>query len=83
MAVFPTRVEPDAKNREMSVVAESEEFYRASTVQLDGDRGPLRSTFELRGLPPGEYEVTAAVIGVDRQTRALAHTHVKVFEPGA
>jgi hypothetical protein len=79
--VIKARVEPDADNREMDVVADSGEFHRSSAVQLDGVRAPRTSTFEFRSLPPGEYEVTAAVIGVDRQTRALAHTHVKVFGP--
>jgi len=81
--VIKTRVEPDPENREMDVVADSGEFHRSSAVQLDGVRAPRTSTFEFRSLPPGDYEVTAMVIGVDRQTRALAHTHVKVVEPGA
>jgi hypothetical protein len=80
--VIKTRVEPDADNREMDVVAESDEFYRSSTVPLDGDRAPVTSTFQLRGLPPGEYEVTAVVAGVNGQQRAVAHAHVTVIESG-
>jgi hypothetical protein len=79
--VIKARVEPDPDNREMDVVADSGEFHRSSTVQLDGARAPLTSTFEFRSLPPGDYQVTAMVIGVDRQTRALAHARVKVFGP--
>ena len=81
--VIKTRVEPDADNREMDVVAESDEFYRSSTVQLDGDRAPVTSTFRLHGLPPGEYDVTAVVAGVNGQQRAVVHTHVTVIESGA
>jgi hypothetical protein len=79
--VIKTRVEPDPDNREMDVVAESGEYHRSSAVQLDGDRAPLTSTFEFRSLPPGDYQITAMVIGVDRQTRALAHARVRVFGP--
>ncbi len=57
--VIRTRVEPDASNRAMEVVADSEGFYRSSAVQLEGDRAPRTTTFEFRSLPPGDYEVTA------------------------
>ncbi len=81
--VIKTRVEPDTDNREMDVVAESDEFYRSSTVPLDGDQAPPTSTFQLRGLPSGEYEVTAVVAGINGQQRAVAHAHVTVIESGA
>jgi hypothetical protein len=78
-----TRVEPDADNRAIEVVADSEEFYRSSAIQMEGDRAPRTTTFELRSLPPGEYEVTAVVFGTDGQRRALARAHVNVMESGA
>jgi hypothetical protein len=81
--VIRTSVEPDASNRAMEVVADSDGFYRSSAIQLDGDRAPKTTTFEFRGLPPGEYDVTAVVIGADGQRRALARAHVNVVESGA
>jgi hypothetical protein len=77
------RVEPDADNRAMEVVAESGDFYRSSSIQLEGDRAPRTVTLEFRGLPPGEYAVTAVVIGNDGQRRGLARSHVNVMESGA
>jgi hypothetical protein len=77
------RVEPDADNRAMEVVAESSDFYRSSAIQLEGDRAPRTVTFEFRSLPPGEYEVTAVVIGMDGQRRGVAHSRVNVMESGA
>ena len=77
-----TRVEPDADNRAMEVIAESGEFYRSSAIQLEGDRAPRTATFEFRSLPPGEYAVTAVVIGADGQRRAFARSHVNVMETG-
>jgi hypothetical protein len=38
--VIRTSVEPDAENRSMEVIADSAEFYRSSTVTLEGDRAP-------------------------------------------
>ena len=80
--VIRTSIEPDANNRAMEVVADSDGFYRSSAVQLEGDRAPKTTTFEFRSLPPGEYEVTAVVIGADGQRRARARGHVNVVESG-
>jgi streptogramin lyase len=81
--VIRTSVEPDAGNRAMEVVADSDGFYRSSAIQLDGDRAPKTTTFEFRSLPSGEYDVTAVVIGADGQRRALARAHVNVIESGS
>jgi hypothetical protein len=80
--VIQTSIEPDIDNRSMEVVAESADFYRSSTITLEGDRAPKTTRFEFRSLPPGEYEVMAAVVGVDGRRRAIAHRHVDVFESG-
>jgi hypothetical protein len=81
--VIRTRLEPDADNRAMEVIAESDDFYRSSAIPLEGDRAPRTARFEFRSLPPGEYEVTAVVIGAAGQRRALARSHVNVMETGA
>src|SRR5262245_19282598 len=56
--VMQARVEPDAKNRAIEIVADSEDFYRSSTIQLDGELAPKTTYFEFRSLPSGEYTVT-------------------------
>jgi hypothetical protein len=81
--VIRTRLEPDADNRVMEVVAESGEFYRSSAIQLDGDRAPRTTRIEFRSVPPGEYEVRAVVTGTDGRQRALVRSHVNVIESGA
>ena len=73
-----TRVEPDASNRAIETVADSEGFYRSSTMQLEGDLAPRTATFEFRSVPEGEYEVTAVLIGIEGQRRALARAQVIV-----
>jgi len=81
--VIRTRLEPHVNNRAMEVIAESADFYRSSAIELAGDRAPRTLTFEFRGLPPGEYEVTAAAVGTDDRRRALVRARVYVMEGAA
>src|ERR1700716_263130 len=60
--VVRTMVVADAGNRAIEVVAESQDFYRSSQIQLDGDKAPLTTTFEFRSLPSGRYVVKATLI---------------------
>jgi hypothetical protein len=78
--VIRTSVEQDAENRSLEVIAESDDFYRASGVTLDGDRAPKTTQFEFRSLPAGEYEVTVIVTGADGRQRAMSRAHAKVME---
>jgi len=80
--VIQTRIEPDDNNRAIEVVANSEEFYRSSTIPLEGERAPKTTTVQFVSLPPGDYEVTATLIGSDGQHRASARMHVNVVESG-
>jgi hypothetical protein len=81
--IIRTSVDPDAYNRSLEVVAESDDFYRSSTVMLEGDRAPKTTQFEFRSLPPGEYDVSVVVTGADGRQRAISRAHAKVVESGA
>jgi hypothetical protein len=78
--VIRTRVEPDAANRAIEVIADGGDFLRSSMMQLEGDHAPKTSVFEFRSVPPGEYQVTASLIGADGKRRAMARAHVNVIE---
>ena len=75
-------IEADDENRAMKVVAESGDFYRASEVELDGDRAPRTNMFEFRSLPPGNYQVTATLLSADGHPRAYKHSQVNVVSSG-
>jgi predicted phage tail protein len=81
--IIKTSVEPDPDNRAMEIVANSEEFYRSSVIAIEGDRAPKTTRVEYRGLPPGQYQVTVALIGAGGQQKARATTHINVLEPGS
>lgn len=72
----------DAENRAVKIVAESEDFYRSSEIQLDGDRAPRTSLFEFRDLPPGSYEVKAMLFGPGGAMRAAVRQQVNVMASG-
>jgi hypothetical protein len=58
-------VTPDASNRALQIVADSETFYRSSFVPLDGANAATITETTLKNLPGGEYEVSVILIGAD------------------
>jgi hypothetical protein len=70
-------------NRAVEIIAESEDFYRSSEVQLEGDQAPRTSMFEFRSLPPGSYEVRAVLRGTHGEERGSARQQINVMASGA
>jgi hypothetical protein len=73
----------DPDNRAVEIIAESPDFYRSSTIQLEGDRAARTNIFEFRSLPPGAYEVRANLIGARGEQRATIRQQVNVIMSGA
>jgi hypothetical protein len=78
--VIRASLEPDAANRALQVVVESDDFYRASTIPLAGERGPRTTNIELRTLPSGAYVVSVIAIAADGEPRAVARAHVDIID---
>ena len=76
-------IENNASNRAVEIVAESEDFYRSSEIQLDGGSAPRTTQFEFRSLPPGTYEVRAVLYGPNGDARAEVRQQVNVIASGA
>lgn len=75
-------IEADSRNRAVEIIAESPGFYRASEIELDGDKAPRTSTFEFRNLPSGTYEVKAILRDASGQARAAVRSQVNVMPSG-
>lgn len=73
-------VEPDAANRVLRVVIESDEFYRSSDLPLDGAAASQKHTIRRSGLPKGNYCVSALV---HRNTGQLVVTTARYRVIGA
>ena len=65
------------ENRLLRVVAESDDFYRASEVPLNGASAAPVTVFEFRNLPRGNYQISSALVGV-QGLRATAWGEAKV-----
>jgi hypothetical protein len=72
----------DADNRAVEIVAESDDFYRSSMIQLEGDKAARTSQFEFHSLPPGIYEVRANLYGSNGAQRATIRQQINVISSG-
>jgi hypothetical protein len=81
--IVRTMIEADAHNRAVEIVAESDDFYRSSEIQLDGEHAPRTTTFEFRSLPPGTYEVKATLLGSDGAPLATVRHQMNVIATGS
>jgi hypothetical protein len=70
-------VEANDDNRSLEIVAQSPQFFRSSTIDLDGRNSPPLTVIEYPNLPPGFYEVSAVLVGTTGK-RATAMRFVKV-----
>jgi hypothetical protein len=73
-------IESNNDNRVIEIVAESNEFYRSSEMQLNGNRAPRTTVFEFRSLPSGAYHVRAVLKGTSGQELASVQQNVSVME---
>ncbi|HEY3043476.1 MAG TPA: hypothetical protein VGJ39_05610 [Vicinamibacterales bacterium] len=56
-------IEASPDNRALEIIAESADFYRRSSIQLDGAHAPRLSVVEFKNLPTGTYDVTSVLVG--------------------
>jgi hypothetical protein len=73
------RLEPNADNRVLTIVADGPDFYRRSDVPLEGEDSPR--TFELwfKDVPAGNYEVSAILTTNSDRPRVAARSSVNVL----
>jgi hypothetical protein len=74
IALAPANVEiratftrhPD--NRKISIIAESQDYYRRSEIDLEGSATPQTYVIQYRDLPEGQYQIVAVLETADGQT---------------
>jgi hypothetical protein len=70
-------IEPNAVNRTVQVVAESDDYYRSSEVALEGNEGPRTVLLVFRSVPGGTYEIRGIV--ADSKGRQVAYAYQNIF----
>ncbi len=58
-------IEGSDDNRSLEVTAQSPDYFRRSRVELDGRNAPPLAVFEYPNMPPGLYDITGVLVGVD------------------
>jgi hypothetical protein len=81
--VVRATVQASDENRSIEIVAESDDFYRSSEIELDGERAPRTTLFEFRSLPTGSYQVRAILRGVSGKELASTKTQVNIVGSSA
>jgi hypothetical protein len=76
------RIQPDADNRVLQVVADSGGFYRSSEISLDGERSARSAVVEFPNVPSGEYEVYGVLLDAAGRERGRVHETASVFGMG-
>ena len=80
--VVQAHVQIDSDNRALELEADSPDYYRSTTIQLNGQQAPQTTIFQLRSLPTGQYEVTARLYGSSGHARAEARQRIAVLGRG-
>lgn len=72
------KLERNSDNRTLTIEADSDDYLRSSTMQLDGEFEAATHQYWFRQLPEGEYSIVARVSGT-RGVRGVATVPVSVF----
>jgi hypothetical protein len=73
-------IEPARENRALEFVVESPQYYRSSTIELDGEQSARVHVVQFRALSGGTYEVRVMLVGGDGGARAVLYHRVMVVE---
>ena len=76
---FSIRISPTIKTRELRVHAESDSYYRSTTIGLKGlDSTPVHH-FTWRAFPEGEYQVIGMLVDSDGAEQIIVQSALKVI----
>lgn len=78
-----TSVDASDDNRGLEVVAESPDFARTSSIELNGRLSPSVNVFDFANLPAGRYEVSAVLMGTNGVRATTTRTVLIMPTPGA
>ena len=77
--VVRVHVPSDGENRALELIADSGDYYRSSTIEMNGQQAAPTTFFRLRDLPSGRYDVTARLYGESDRLRAEVRQRIAVL----
>jgi len=78
-----TRVDASDDRRWLEVSADSPDFSRTSSIELEGRSAPRTEIFSFQNLPAGRYEFSAVLTGTGGVLATATRTAEIVPTPGA
>ena len=78
-----TVVDASDDNRSLEVMAQSPDFARRSTIDLEGRAAPKVRVFSFAHMPAGQYEVSAVLLGANGVRATTARTVLIMPTPGS
>lgn len=75
-------VPPDAGNRALQIMADSDAYSRSSQMPLEGENSPGNIFLEYRNLPAGEYQVRGVLVNAQGKSVAVAQSVVTIIAMG-
>jgi hypothetical protein len=76
-------VPPDAGNRALAIMADSDVYSRSSQVALEGENSPRNIFLEYRNLPAGTYQVRGVLMNAQGKQVAVAQSNLTIVGMGA
>jgi hypothetical protein len=73
------RVPRNADNRLLRIVADSENYYRSSDINLEGENAPLSHVIWFKEMPAGHYNIEVTVFGPGGGTRGHRMEQLEVM----
>ena len=75
-------IAPDRQNGALDVIAESDDFYRSSLIELEGESAPRVFSLRYQAVPAGEYSVRGVLFDRNGRERAMVEKQITVMSTG-
>ena len=76
---FSIQITPTERSWALQVSAESGDYYRSTTIPLEGADSHAMHTFVWRGFPAGDYDIVGVLVDESGQAEAIVAAGMRVL----
>ena len=73
-------VERASDNRALRLTIDSPEYYRSSSIELNGESAQRVHVAEFRSIPAGAHEVRAVLVNERGDVSAAVHEYIRIYD---